>query len=221
MKIKPVALLILVNLLAVCALAWMWLDQNANIRNVQWQAPTPIVPHIEKVNAPSQPATAAPNPILYIAILERPVFAPDRRPPPPPAPPAEPPPPDPMANVQLMGLFSGENGGVLARVEGKVRRIRVNDMIGAWTLKSVEAREASFAQGEEIRKLVLAYSKFGSAVVPVAASLPPAAGAPSSIGTPLPASTAHLAPNVQDEMRARLIRRNEVRARAGLPPATE
>jgi hypothetical protein len=165
------------------------------------------------LNLALQPAATAPNPLLYMAILERPLFAPDRRPPPPPAPPAEPPPPDPMASVQLMGLFSGTNGGVLARVEGKVRRIKLNETIGAWLLKSVDGREATFVQGDDSRILQLAYSKWGvPAPVPAAPAAPVAATA---------APAAPVAQNVQDEIRARLVRRNEVRARAGLPPATE
>jgi len=211
MNIQPVRLLSSLNLIAVCGLAALWFDPSGDLRNVQWEPPAPVAPQIAQLNVAMQPAASAPNPLLYMAVLERPLFAPDRRPPPPPAPPAEPPPPDPMASVQLLGLFSGENGGVLARVEGKVRRIKLNESIGAWSLKSVDAREATFAQGEDSRKLLLAYSRLGvPAPVPVAPAAPVAASA-----------TAPAAQNVQDEMRARLIRRNEVRARAGLPPATE
>ena len=213
MNIQPVRLLSSLNLLAVCCLAALWFDSNGELRNVQWETPAPVAPQIEKLNVTMLPAASAPNPLLHMAILERPLFAPDRRPPPPPAPPAEPPPPDPMASVQLMGLFSGANGGVLARVEGKVRRIKLNESIGAWALKSVEGREATFIQGVDSRKVLLSYSRLG---VPVPAPATPAA--PVASGT---APAAPVAQNIQDEMRARLARRNEVRARAGLPPATE
>ena len=157
MKITPVRLLLAVNVFLAGGLAWLWVDENAQVRNVTWVAPQALAPGIAAPVNLLPTASSAANPLQYFAILERPIFAPDRRPPPPPAPP---PPPDPMASIQLLGIFSGENAGVLARVDGKVGRYKLNETIGAWQLKSVAGREVTFGQGEEIRQLHLAYSSY-------------------------------------------------------------
>ena len=157
------------------------------------------------------------NPDAYPAILARPLFAPDRRPPPPPAPPVEPPPPpppDPFASVQITGLFTGPSGGVLARVEGKMRRVKIGQSIGAWKLETIEGREATFKQGEQERKLSMAYAKL-NVPLPVAAA-PAAAQRPQA-----PSQTSANPQSQQDEQRERLRRRNQMRIANGLPPLTE
>jgi hypothetical protein len=117
--------------------------------------------------------------------------------------------------VNLTGLFSGANGGVLASVEGKMRRVKIGQQIGAWTLESIDGREATFKRGEQERKLRLAYAKLNVPVpVPVPAAVPNVPGRPAATPQALPA-------NVQEEQRERLRRRNELRTRNGLPPLTE
>ena len=212
MKTNPVRLLIGVNVLLAVALSALWVDPMGELRNVNWELPAAVAPQIAATDSLAGPASVGANPLLFMAISERPLFAPDRRPPPPPALPAPPPPPDPMASVQLIGMFSGAEGGILARIEGKVRRVRVSDSIGAWRLENIEGREANFVQGDISRKMVLEYSKLGKAVAPPAPAAAPAAATAATTAPALPT-------NVQDEMRERLKRRNEVRARAGLPPA--
>lgn len=214
MKFSPVRLLILLTVLLAGGLAWMWFDEHAQLRNLAWIAPKPLSPDIKALpNASSTGATAS-NPAAYIAILERPVFAPDRRPPPPPAPPA---PPDPMANIEIRGIFSGVNAGIIASVDGKVRRVKVNEAVGSWTLKSIEGRDVTFTQGDETRQLRLAYAPLGPRN-PQAA--PPQAQ--TSGGTAAPAPTATAAPtSAQEESRAYLRRRNEARIARGLPPIVE
>ena len=152
----------------------------------------------------------------FVAVLDRPLFSPSRRPPPPPPPPAPPPPPDPFADLQLVGLLTGkDHAGVLARIEGKVRRVRVNESIGAWTLKSIQDREVTFTSGEATRVLRMAYVR---APAPVAAA-PARPALPMSVATP--GISPSIAQQNQEEARDRLRRRNEIRARAGLPPLTE
>jgi hypothetical protein len=157
------------------------------------------------------------DPAAFAAILERPIFAPDRRQPPPPAPPAPPPPPDPLANISIHGIFSGASAGVLARIDGKQRRIKINEKIGPWTLKSIDGRDITFTQGDEDRKLRLAFARLDTPVPPQAAA---AAVRPAQ--TPVvPLSAAALGQKAQDEVRDRLKRRNELRASRGLPPLAE
>lgn len=218
MRFGPVRLLILLILLLGGGLAWLWVDQQGHWRNVVWAAPKALPPDLKVPTSPLQTEASTGNAAQFAAILERPVFAPDRRPPPPPAPPAPPPPPDPMANIRVSGIFSGDNAGILARVEGKIRRIKVNETIGSWTLKSIDGRDVTFSQGDENRTLRLAYSALGPPPPPPtppsgdASALPP--GSPA-------AGTAGAAMNVQDQTRETMRRRNALRAAKGLPPITE
>jgi hypothetical protein len=213
MRLGPVRLLVVINLLLAAGLAWMWLDEHGQWRNITWAAPAALLPEVNQLAAAGVPVgPQVVNPTQYLAILERPIFAPDRRPPPPPAPP---PPPDPMADVQITGIFSGAQGGVLARVEGKVRRVKVNESIGAWSLKSIAGRDVTFVQGEQTRQLHLDYTRLGIAP----AQSQEQVGAVRSAGGVAPSSVA--TQNNQDEMRDRLRRRNEIRAARGLPPVTD
>jgi hypothetical protein len=86
MSLAPVRLLLLLSALLAGGLAWLWFDHAGAMRNVTWVAPAPLNPALGKV-ASAQPGAAVGNPTQYLAMLERPLFAPDRRPPPPPAPP--------------------------------------------------------------------------------------------------------------------------------------
>lgn len=150
----PVRLLVLLVVALGAALASLWLDQQGRLRNITWVVPAPKAPDITIPVSPLQSdLTLAAS---YASVQERPLFAPDRRPPPPPPPPA---PPDPFVGIQVYGIYSGSGGGILARIEGKVRRIKINEAIGGWTLKSIEGRQINFVQGTQTRQLPLAYSK--------------------------------------------------------------
>lgn len=226
MNIGPLRILAVVNLGLAAGLANLWVDHDAQpLPQLFWNAPSAVPPEIAVPQIGLMTDPQAGNPNAYPDILARPIFAADRRPQPPPAPPQPPvlppppPPPDPFASVQITGLFTGENGGVLARVEGKMRRIKIGQKVGAWTLHSVEGREATFKQGEQgeqERKLRLAYAKLN---IPVPVPVQPAA-APNL--PPRPTATLQALPlNQQEEQRDRLRRRNELRALNGLPPLTE
>lgn len=207
---NPVKILLLVLTALAAALVWLWLDQSGHWRHIEWQAPAPKAPEI---TAPAPlVASAGAN---YSVILERPLFAPDRRPPPPPAPPAPPAPPDPLANIQLRGIFSGEQAGILASIDGKVRRIKLSESVGAWQLKSIDGRQVTFVQGGQTRQLQLSYASL-TTVAPAA----PAAGAKPAAGAPAaaPATGVNPAQRAQDETRDRIRRLNEARAKRGQAP---
>ena len=188
-----------------------------------WTPPVALPPELVKpatfVDTATGGASIA-NPTQYVAVLERPLFAPDRRPPPPPAPPAAPPPPDPLANIQITGIFTGDRAGIIATVDGKARRVRVNDSVGSWTLKSIVGRDVTFGLGSDIRQLRLNYSRLGPPVVQAAVSGMPPGGA-STQGGQSQAAASNAVQNLQDENRERLRRRNEIRAARGLPLITE
>ncbi len=221
MRFGPIRILLLMNALLIGGLAWLWLDEGGKPRNLAWSPPRPLVPELPKVlgasNAPTQSSDVSANPTQYLAILERPLFAPDRRPPPPPAAPTAAPPPDPFESIQLTGVFTGANAGVVARVDGRSRRIKVNEPVGAWTLKSVQGRDVTFAQGADTRQLRLNYARLGPPAPPTASS---SAGAAQPSGSVAP-SQSQAVQNLQDEGRERLRRRNEIRAARGLPPVSE
>jgi hypothetical protein len=221
MNIGPLHLLSVLNLALGLGLASLWVDPNAQpLPQIFWTAPEPVSPEIATPTVALMTDPQGGNPDAYPTILARPMFAPDRRPPPPPAPPVvppPPPPPDPFASVQITGLFTGPTGGVLARVEGKMRRVKIGQSIGAWKLETVEGREATFKQGEQERKLTLAYAKLN---VPLP---PPVAAVPAAILRPQapPQNLSAIQQTQQDEQRERLRRRNEMRIANGLPPLTE
>ena len=207
----PNAVKILLVLLAAAsaALASLWLDQTGQLRNSDWIVPEPRLPDF-KAPAPLTPGPdPAQAPVHYSVIAERPLFAPDRRPPPPPAPPA---PPDPLADLQIRGIITGAYAGILAQIDGKVRRIKVNDSVGPWLLKSIDGRQVTFVQGGESRKIQLAYAKLNTPVPqPQTTGQPPAPGAPSAAG-------GTSAQRAQDETRDRIRRLNEARASRGQAP---
>jgi hypothetical protein len=219
MNIGPLHLLSVLSLGLALGLASLWVDPNAEpLPQNFWTAPAPVSPEIANPTVALRTDPHGGNPDAYPAILARPMFAPDRRPPPPPAPPVvppPPPPPDPFASVQITGLFTGPSGGVLARVEGKIRRVKIGQSIGAWKLETVEGREATFKQGEQERKLPLAYAKL-NVPRPVAAA-PAAAQRPQAP----PQNPSAIQQAQQDEQRERLRRRNQLRIANGLPPLTE
>lgn len=210
-------MLLLINLLLGIGLGSMWLDESGQPRVFSWQAPQPLSPELNTV-AILSPVSV--NPAQYLSILDRPLFAPDRLPPPPPETVASSPPPtpDPFAMFHLLGTFAGAGStGVLASVEGKVRRLYLSDNLGEWTLKSIDDRDIAFSRGDETRVIRLLHAKLGAAKPPVAVS---AATAPQSA-----MSEVH---DVQTEMQRRqeyvrenIRKRNEIRIKAGLPPVND
>lgn len=217
-RLGPLGFLLLLIVVLAGGLAGMWIDQYGQLRNMAWVPPKALPPDIKMPADPSKAGVTAGDPLQYAVILERPLFAPDRRPPPPPPPPIPPPPPDPLADIQIQGIFSGANAGIIARVEGKMRRIKINETIGQWTLKNVDGRDITFGRGDEKRQLRLAYARLNAPIPPpVVANAPPV-----PVAAPAPAPGAGGMPQkAQDEMRERLQRRNQLRASRGLPPVTE
>lgn len=217
-RIGPLRLLLILTLLLAGGLAFMWFDRQAHLRNLAWVAPKALPPDVKVPVGPPKAGAVASEAALFAAIIERPLFAPDRRPPPPPPPPTPPPPPDPLANIQIQGIFSGENAGIIASIEGKTRRVKINESVGSWVLKNIADREVTFVQGDQNRKLRMAYARLDAPApqAPAASAKPPPVPGPP----PMPVAT-NLPQREQDAVRERLRRRNELRASRGLPPLTE
>ena len=206
----------LLNVCLAFGLAWLWVDETGQFRPQTWTAPAAMLPSAS-ATVEAAYLTAPANPIQYMAILDRPLFAPDRRPPPITESPASPPPPDLLATLRVVGLYQAEGAsGLLGRVEGKTRRVSLGGVIDGWTLADIQGREAVFKRGTDERRIKL---------VP-AAQVPPdqqrqATDAPAAA----PPGASQLFHDVERERQEReettrenTRRQNEIRAKAGLSP---
>lgn len=200
MRRNTTLLLAGLNVLLVGLLAWLWIDPHGGLRAVHWQPPAAIRPDLGTVSA----AVAARDDAdvsRFMAILDRPVFSTTRRPPPPKTQVAAR--ADPLDSIHLYGVFSGsEGGGLLVRVEGKTRRVKVSESIGDWNLKEIRGSEVVFVRGTESRVVPLVQAKQAAGApvprpafsAPVPAAAPPALASPAAAtpppGTPKPAPAA-------------------------------
>lgn len=221
MKRYLMHILVALNAVLVLALLAMWFDAGGQLRNARWPLPAAIKPDFAAMLAPLA-MQRTDDVSRFVATLDRPLFSPTRRPPPPPAPA---PPPDPLANIQLFGVYSGpEGGGLIARVDGKMRRANLKDKIGDWTITRIVDRDVTFARGAEVRVVTLAKRQPATA-----APAPAGAATPSQVipGQPAPGrlSAEELmrmtpAQRIVEENRERLRYLNEMRIKNGLPPIT-
>jgi hypothetical protein len=207
----PVRWLLALNLALVGGLGYLWLTPEGQPRDLRWVPPAPVLPEAT-AHTMAHAVGSEPDLQAFAQVVERPLFSPTRRPPPPPKPPAPPPPPDPLANVHVYGIFVGEEageGGMLASIDGKVRRMGTNDEVAGWKIKELREREITLVKGEETRVLRLVQAR------PVDATRTArAAGAPANAARPGgPAPGANPAADAAAERRRRV---EEVRARAGM-----
>lgn len=222
MRLSPTIVLVGLLFAISTTLLVQWIGPDGRLLLPRWTPPvSQNVPYVvQKTPAwESAPIGAA------LVVLERPLFSLERRPPS--AVPTgdsvvAPPPPDVLDNVQISGIFvTGDGGGLIARIEGKTRRVRTGESVGDWTLAAVEGREARFERSGDTRTISLKKA----AVAPAGndASVVNSPGEPTgnaSTGQGI-ASAEDTRRAMADEARDRLRRRNEVRARAGLPPVTD
>ena len=193
MRFKPVHGIILLNMALAAGLAYMWLDEQGQPRDLSWRPPAPLVPEAQ-AHAMAHSVGSEPDMVAFAQVLERPLFSPTRRPPPPPKPPAPPPPPDPLANVHIYGIFVGEEegtGGMLASIGGKVRRVTTADDVSGWKIKAFKEREVTLAKGEETRVLRLVQARPTAAPKPGAAAAPPRPAAGAAAAPTVPMSPAN------------------------------
>lgn len=175
MKNRVLVALGVTNILLAAGLAMLWVDEQGQLRNVHWDRPMPVQSdYMQMLPLLSQRDVSA-RTDTFLVLLERPLFSSTRRPPPPPAPPAPPAPPDTLANAQVLGIFQADGmTGIIAKIDGKSRRIRINEVVSGWQLLSVHERGAVFVNSGQTRELVLVRAKVGvgSAVSAPATSLP-------------------------------------------------
>ncbi|MFM9914925.1 MAG: hypothetical protein ACKVOX_03875 [Rhizobacter sp.] len=211
--------LVVLDVALLGALAWLWFDPNGQLRGVEWTPPVAIRPDLSGASRlPSE--TTKTSMALVLDTLERPLFSPSRRPAPPivTASAAPEPPPDPLANVLIQGIFSGDGvGGIMARVDGVPRRISINETIGSWMLKGIDERNVTFVRKDETRVVQLQRAK--EAPPPALNTASPAPG-PQPAGPQAMAAGNAAAQAAQESVRDRYRRRNEARAKAGMPPVS-
>lgn len=212
-------LLLAGNVALALWLAWLWVTPAGQVKGVQWQQPAPLPPALD--GDTPLPETGV-DTGRYVAMLERPLFSPSRRMPPPPQAASAPPVVDTPPDIRVLGLYGssadGAVGGMVARIDGQVKRVKVGDAVGRWTLKALRPGEAVLSMGDSEQVYPLRRA---------AADEPP----PAADGTRAPAGAAAppaRSPQLQAmqeqekrELRERVRRMNVLRARAGLPPLPE
>jgi hypothetical protein len=215
-------MLVALNAVLAVLLLGLWFDTGRHLRNAHWQRPVAVTPDFAGMLAPFA-RQERDNVSQFVAVLDRPLFSPNRRPPPPP-PPVATPAPDPLANIQLFGVYSGpDGGGIIARVDGKMRRAAINDKIGDWTISRIADRDVTFVRGGEARVVSLVRGKpSGSAVArpaPVSQVIP-GQPRPGRMSEEERMRTMTPAQRIEEDERERLRYLNELNAQNGLPPIT-
>lgn len=211
-------LLVFLNFVLAALLGWLWITPAGAVRGIHWQPPAAIRPDLGTLSGAVVQRDDA-DTSRFMAIIDRPVFSATRRPPPPPPPPkvVVPVPPDPLNTIHLYGVFGGEGGGgVIARIDGKTRRVRVSEPVGQWTLKEIKPGAVVFTKGAESRVVPIVQAKqvagapvpppaFGAPVWPQAPSAPDPGASAAPPGTPAssasPAAPQQPAPAVQQQPR--------------------
>ena len=177
MKQYGIRLFSVLSAVLLAVLAWLWVNPQGNLRNVTWQPPEPVAPALGG-QIPDLPMLKAMDTSMFMATLDRPLFSPSRRPAPKGVEGAKPEEsaPDLLANIHVYGLYTSDDGvpGVLARVDGKTRRIASGEPVSGWVLKSVQDRQAIFARDGQERAINLATVRPGT---PKVAKAPEGGGA--------------------------------------------
>ena len=122
MRRRGTGILLLVNGALLAGGGYLWVDSQGELRNVAWVPPEAQAPSILAVGLPAGAGGGEADVNRFVATTDRPLFSPSRRPPPPPPPPAPPKPVDPLADIQLFGVYGGKaSGGILAKFNGKIQ----------------------------------------------------------------------------------------------------
>jgi hypothetical protein len=190
MKKYSLHVLLFVNAALALVLARLWIDSSGHLRNIRWQAPAPQTADYPSM-VPALPRAVPTDTSQFIAMLDRPVFSPTRRPPPPPPPPEEKAPTDNLSTAQLSGLFMGDgDGGAIIQIAGKHRRVRLREVVEGWALSAIQDRSVTFTQGGQSRVLQLP-----RAALTTYTGLPPSAGMAAPPVAPRPAAAQNLPPS--------------------------
>jgi len=189
MKRYALHIIVAINLGLALVLAAMWFQRDGSLRHTRWIPPSARTMDLAGL-LPALPGVVSADTSQFIAMLDRPLFSPTRRPPPPPPPPQAEAPPDHLSTAKLSGTYAGDGvGGVIISIDGKSRRVLLNQAVEGWTLKSVQGRSVTFARGGETRTLQLS-----KAAVTTYSGLPQASNSnPVAAAAPRPTAPAESA----------------------------
>lgn len=178
---------------ALCAAALLFLALTGDWH---WTAPSAQLPREDSLRAEALVLTRA-TPESLQQMVERPLLQPDRRPPAVEKAAAE---PDPMANLQLLGVFgSGAAGGVVLKTGDRVSRLRLGERTGPWTLQAVHAAQADFVASDGRRHSLLLPRQPQPGAMP---EIAPASPAPLTTVSPA-ADAAPISPEMAERARLR------------------
>lgn len=193
MKRYTSAILIAVSAVLALVLAWMWFTPSGGLKDVHWEMPRgqkanldDIVPRLGKAQAMDHSQ--------FLAMLDRPLFSPTRRPPPPkPVAEAEapPPPPDYLADAVLSGVYiseDGKTGGVIIKFQGKDKSLPLRGKLDGWTLSSVADNRVYFTRGTVTKEIALQKGKLQQGYAPAPEPSVPQRAVPNRAQQP-PAGT--------------------------------
>jgi len=204
------AVLLVCNLALVLGLVAVWMDWNGQWRNIRWVAPNGQPVALAEAKLLNGASASDQDIGRYMVVLDKPLFSPTRRPPPPPPPPAPPPPVDPLANIQLLGVYGGKDvGGIIARIDGKVQRVHLKETVGPWTITEIHDRNVTFVNGDQTRVLTLVH-----VVAPRATTQAAADPAPMPLGRP---DVAAIQQREHAEVQKRMDERRELFKKLGIP----
>jgi len=222
MRLSPTIVLVALLSAVSTAILVQWIGPDGRLLLPRWLPPASQgIPYMVQ----KTPAWASAPIGASLGVLERPLFSLERRPPSA-VPSADvvsaPPLPDVLDTIQISGIFvTGDGGGLIARIDGKTRRVRAGEGVGDWTLATVEGREARFERGGETRTVSLKRAAVAPAGNDATVVTSPGEATSSAPIGPGIASAEDTRRSMADEARDRLRRRNEVRAKAGLPPVND
>lgn len=144
------------------ALAWAWLTPEWQLKNIAWIPPQPLKADIKALvppaNVPEDQSKRDEQQLLEMQ--ERPLFAISRKPPPPPPPPApekkaQQEVPDIWQQARVTGIFEGQVSGIIFSLDGKERRLLLNQNFAGWKLQSLQGRNVVLESNGQTRTLQL------------------------------------------------------------------
>lgn len=162
-RLTPFRALLAANLVLLVLLALVWL-----LGDTRWTPPAGLPPALESDAEDAAPLLPELPVETLAATRERPLFWDSRRPPAAAEAPldtgAAQPGPDPLRNLAIVGVVTEYTEDdmierLIVRLDQEVRRIRVGENIGDWTLVAVTGNVAHFQRDGEVRSLSMEYAK--------------------------------------------------------------
>lgn len=184
------------------ALAWAWLTPELQLKNTAWIPPQPLKADIQALvppaNVPEDQSQRDEQQLLEMQ--ERPLFAISRKPPPPPPPPApekkaQQEVPDIWQQARVTGIFEGQVSGIIFSLDGKERRLLLDQNFAGWKLQSLQGRNVVLESNGQTRTLQLVKAAVDKGPnIPAGMRMPPVLRVPAQAQAPEGASDASAKP---------------------------